>query len=294
MSAGLLRVLKGRIKSVENTKKITRAMEMVAAAKLKRYQDMMLKGQSFAEGLESLLKRLSGGQNIDHPFLEKREEKNVGIVFIASDTGLCGSYNLDLSSRAKSFIEEKEAALGSTAKLICVGKMARAAVERFGRTSSKTFQDIRGSEVESTVQGLRAYLEEIYLSGEVDAIYVIYSHCKSLTSFVDVTEKLLPLERPEAEDENEANENSVDYIFEPDEKTILERLIPLFFEARTRQIFLESFVSEQIARMNAMHQATKNASEMIDSLVLQRNKIRQAIITKEIIEVVSGAQALKQ
>lgn len=290
MSAGLLRVLKGRVKSVENTKKITRAMEMVAAAKLRRFQDMMMKGQAFSEGLESLLRRLSQGNQVKHPFLEKREEKKIALLFIASDTGLCGSYNLDLSHRANLFIKERTQQHGEMPHIIGIGKMGVTALARANYTTRKSFMDIRASQVEETVQALRAYLENIYLSGEVDAIYAIFSHCTSSTNFEPVTQKLLPLETPEA---NEESEQTLDYIYEPDEKTILERLIPLFFEARTRQIFLEAFVSEQIARMNAMHQATKNASEMIDALVLQRNKIRQAIITKEIIEIVSGAQAQK-
>jgi len=125
----------------------------------------------------------------------------------------------------------------------------------------------------------------------VDAIYVVYSHFLTLASSQSTVEKLLPLEAPDREEG--AARGSDDYIFEPDRKTIFSRLIPAYFEAKTRMLFIESLVSEQIARMNAMHQATNNAKEMIESLVLLRNKARQASITKEIIEIVSGSRALK-
>ena len=290
--SGQLRTLKNRIRSVENTKKITKAMEMVAAAKLRRFQTLMVKGKAYADGLENLLKRLSQGENlIPHPLLEKREEKKTCVVLITSDTGLCGSYNLALIERAKHFLS------GLPPAVLCgVGKMGARALERLGLPCQRTFTNIRTSEIEQTLKDLIAYLQELYLERKVDAIYVVYSHCLSVTSFEEVTEKILPLEKPEGAEKTEKKgpgAASVDYIFEPDPETILKRLIPLFFEARTRQVFLESFVSEQIARMRAMHQATENASEMIDSLVLLRNKVRQAAITKEIIEIVSGSQALK-
>ena len=287
--SGQLRTLKTRIKSVENTKKITRAMEMVAAAKLRRFQDMMEKGSSYASGLEKLLRRLSQSQtNIIHPFLETREEKKVGLVFFSSDTGLCGSYNLDLFSIAEKFLEDNL----QKDPIICgVGKMGVNALGRMGYKCHKTIMDIRASQVEEAVQELKSYLEELYTSKRVDSIYVVYSHCTSMMNYEQTTEKLLPLSVPMGEEQNATDEK---YIFEPDEKTLLNRLIPIFFEAKTRQVFLEAFVSEQIARMRAMHQATENAKEMIDNLVLLRNKVRQAAITKEIIEIVSGSQALKK
>lgn len=294
--SGQLRTLKTRIKSVTNTKKITRAMEMVAASKLRRYQDMMSKGREYAEGIEKLLKRLNSGTgDFSHPFLEKREEKKIGFLFIASDAGLCGSYNLDLTAKAQQFLETAKEKYDAEPVICGVGKMAVANLTRLGYTCKQSFKDIRTSQIEETITGLRKFLEDIYLSGEVDSIYVIYSHFVSATSYKEVVEQLLPLERPKASAEEAAkNEEGDKYIFEPDQKTILERLIPLFFESRVRQIFLESFVSEQIARMTAMHQATENAKEMIDSLVLLRNKVRQAAITKEIIEIVSGSQAAKK
>ena len=284
--SGQLRTLKNRIRSVESTKKITRAMEMVAAAKLFRFQDMMVKARPFTHGLENLLKRLAQDQPVTrHPFLESREEKRAALVLITSDTGLCGSYNSDLIQRAQRFVAERNR---ESVTLIGVGKFGITALKRAGFHFHSTFTDTRASRVEQILVELKAGLEKIYLSGEANAVYVVYSHFLTVTAYQSVTEKLLPL----ALDAGTARAKG-EYIFEPSPAFVFDKLIPLFFEAKTRLVFLESFVSEQIARMRAMHQATENAKEMIDSLVLLRNKARQAAITKEIIEIVSGSRALK-
>jgi F-type H+-transporting ATPase subunit gamma len=285
--SGQLRTLRNRIRSVENTKKITRAMEMVAAAKLRRFQDMMNKSRAYTNALEALLKKLSGGDFGDiHPFIKPREEKKIALVFITSDAGLCGSYNNDLFQLANKFVKEQK----TLPILIGVGKSG---ITAFKKTLAcrTSFTDIRASRVEEILSELRQTLEKMYLDGEVDAIYVVYSHFKNLTTYKSTVEKLLPLEAPKGD--AKAADEARGYIFEPSPEALFKKLIPQFFEAKMRLIFLESIVSEQIARMTAMNQATKNAKEMIDSLVLQRNKARQASITKELIEIVSGSQALK-
>ena len=305
--SGQLRTLRNRIRSVENTKKITRAMEMVAASKLRRFQDMMNKSRAFTQGLESLLKRLSNGPFAEmHPFIKPREEKKIAVVVMTSDTGLCGSYNNDLLGLSQRFIREQSA----RPILIGVGKAGITALKHSGGSFLNTFTDIRASRVEEILAELKNTIEKIYLSGEVDAVHVVYSHFKTVTTYKPITEKLLPLERPtplrhseERSDEESQNQilrsaqddakNDERYIFEPSPEAVFQKLVPLFFEAKMRMIFLEAIVSEQIARMTAMNQATKNAKEMIESLVLQRNKARQASITKELIEIVSGSQALK-
>lgn len=303
--SGQLRALRNRIRSVENTKKITRAMEMVAAAKLRRFQDMMSRSRPFTDGLEKLLRRLSRPEFAGlHPFIEKREEKKTALVVITSDTGLCGSYNNDLINMALQFIREREGrgaihgALGrdkSRPYFIGVGKSGITAFKNAGFPCHADFTDLRASRVEEILVELRQALEKIYISGEVDAVYVVYSHFKTLTTYKAVTEKLLPLGLGEslAVNSEDKPEKTEKYIFEPSAEAIFKKLIPFFFESKIRTVFLEAIVSEQIARMTAMSQATKNAREMIDSLVLKRNKARQAAITKEIIEIVSGSQALK-
>ena len=284
--SGQLRNLKSRIRSVENTKKITRAMEMVAAAKLRRFQDMMVKARPFTEGLENLLKRLAMAKLTRmHPYMEARDEKKRALLLITSDAGLCGSYNNDLIELARGFLREHK-----VETMIGVGKSGMTALKRRGFSCQYFFSDLRASRVEQVLSELRGTLEKIYLSKEVDSVYVVYSHFRTITSYQPVIEKLLPLEKPAAAN---APEQEVRYIFEPSPEILFQKLVPLFFEAKVRTLFLESIVSEQIARMRSMHQATQNAKEMIDSLVLLRNKARQAAITKEIIEIVSGSRALK-
>ena len=288
--SGQLRTLKNRIRSVESTKKITRAMEMVAASKLHRFQDMMVKARPYTEGLEKLLKRLGETEKAQHPFFEKREEKRTALLLMTSDTGLCGSYNNDLIGRAKAYLSGRE---GKKPLLIGVGKIGVNSFKRLGWDATASYTDIKASRIEEILADLKATLEKLFLENQVDAIDTVYSHFLSVTNYQTVTEKLLPFEgAPRAEAQTRRG-LPVEYIFEPSKEFIFEKLVPLYFEAKVRTLFLESFVSEQIARMRAMHQATENAKEMIDTLVLLRNKARQAAITKEIIEIVSGSQALK-
>jgi len=273
-------------------------MEMVSAAKLKRYQNIMTKAMPFTQELEAMLSRLTEDQTQDqsgetakeqftHPFFIEREEKKSLLVVIASDTGLCGSYNSDIIEQARDYLVKSEPA----PMLVGIGKFAIRALQRDGYDFQATYSDVKTDQIEETIKALTGRLQEAYLSGQVDAVYVIYSHFLSMTSFANTLEKILPLKKPEQSESG--SQPSASYIYEPSPETIFEKLIPAFFEAKIRMIFLESYVSEHMARMNAMHQATKNAKEMIDSLVLVRNKLRQAIITKEIIEIVSGSRAQK-
>ena len=293
--SGQLRTLKNRIRSISNTKKITRAMEMVSAAKLKRYQKMVLEGAPYAEGLLQLLKRVSAsGVSATHPLLSgnnasKTNAKKKALFVFTSDTGLCGSLNLDLIASAQRFLKsEKEPSI-----IIGIGKMGALALKKSGYALEKTFIEIKSADIEKTIVEIRNLASELYLSGRVDSIHTTYSRFISATRFKPVTEKLLPfsLDVIATPDAKPASED--DYLMEPSAAALFDRLVPAVFSMRVRQIFLESFVSEQMARMNAMHQATENASELIDDLVLARNKARQAAITKELIEIISGSQALK-
>lgn len=294
MSAGQLRLIKSRIRSVENTKKITRAMEMVSAAKLRRFQTLMHEAQPFTQGLEETLMRLVNDQkgaqqsSYSHPFFEARDEKRSAVIVITSDTGLCGSYNMDLIETAKNHL----ASLDHEPVLIGVGKSGVHALKRTGRSFEKTFIGTRPAEIEDVIQSLKQTLENLYLEQKIDSAHVIFSHFISAALCKSVVQKILPFEQIEGPQDGAVQQSS--YIYEPDPAFIFNKLIPLYFEAKIRMLLLESYVSEHMARMNAMHQATKNAKEMIDSLVLVRNKVRQAIITKEIIEIISGSQALKK
>lgn len=293
--SGQLRTLKNRIRSISSTKKITRAMEMVSAAKLKRYQKMVQDGAPYATGLLNLLKRVNAsGVEATHPLLQKRPEKKKALFVFTSDTGLCGSFNQDLLAAAGKFLKnEKEMPL-----IIGIGKLGVQALKKSGLTIEKSFVETKTAEIESTIQAIKELALDLFMSKKVDAIYATYSRFISAVKFQAVTEKILPFTLDDVKDQADSSSKEEtgteeSYTMEPDIKTLFDRLVPAVFSMRIRRIFLESFVSEQLARMNAMHQATENASELIDELVLERNKARQAAITKELIEIISGSKAMK-
>ncbi len=289
--SGQLRALKNRIRGVENTQKITRAMEMVAASKLKRFQKLREQTTPYIEALEGVLNRLlSTDLPLLHPLLEAREEKETALLVITSDTGLCGSYNYSLVGETKKFL----AAGSKTPLLIGIGKSGVNALTREGHSWRQAFTDTKTSQVESVITETTSLVENLFTERKVDSVYVIYAHFTERSIFRPVTEKLLPLTlTPSPLPQGEGKGEGVSYILEPSREALFTRLVPLVFAAKMRMIFMEAMISEHMARMNAMHQATENAKELIDTLVLLRNKIRQAAITKELIEIVSGSQALK-
>ncbi len=285
--SGQLRTLKNRIRSVESTQKITRAMEMVATAKLKRYQGLMAQSAPYERSLRGILtKLLRTGRPLHHPLLEARPEKETALLVITSDTGLCGPYNQELVTAAKNFIKERPV----KPLLIGVGKNGINALARAGHVWHAAFKDTKTSLVESVIREVNSLTQSLFYEKKVDALYVAHSRFESKAVSHPTIEKLLPFSfEPE-----KSSGGADDYILEPDPESLFARLIPLVFESRLRMIFLESLVAEQTARMNAMHQATENATDLIEALVLLRNKVRQAAITKELIEIVSGSKALKQ
>ncbi|MDD5218702.1 MAG: ATP synthase F1 subunit gamma [Candidatus Omnitrophica bacterium] len=299
--SGQLRNLRKRIRSVESTKKITRAMEMVSTAKLKRFQNKVAQAKPFLEGLERLVQRLSQNQQafknaasgktagtVLHPFFAGREEKQNALILVTSDTGLCGSYNHDLAGLARKFIQEQK----KLPILLAIGKTGIAALKQAGYECHKSWSRVRTDQLPAMFGELKTEIENIFLQNKADAVYVISSHMLGKTTYKADSIKLLPFAAPKEDSQQPATAS--DLIYEPSPEIIFEKLIPVYFEAKIRMLFFEAYISEQLARMNAMHQATKNAEEMIDSLVLLRNKIRQATITNEIIEVASGSKALKR
>jgi len=297
--SGQLRNLKSRIRGIQNTHKITRAVEMVATAKLSRFQSKLLQARPFTIGLNRLVERLHRAQPspgmgktayAGHPFFETREKRRTALLVITSDTGLCGSYNLDLVSRVRSFFQNHAA--DRLPVLLAVGKFGMAALERQGFKLDYVFPDLRAARVESVLKEFTEILTRLYTQQTIDAAYAVYGHVLSLTAYEQKLEKLLPLDLSEIPTEMSSFSVS-DYILEPSAESLFTSLIPLYFESKMRMLFLESLVSEQIARMQAMHQATENAREMTEMLTLRMNNARQASITKEIIEVVSGSRAMK-
>jgi len=286
-----LRQIRRRIRSVENTKKITRAMEMVAAAKLRRFEDFLRSFEPYMGRLEELLGRLLGeaSAGYDHPYLEKslapEENRNVAFVLFTSDTGLCGTYNSELVKKA---LEHQREHSEKNFSFVFVGKYGAKAFRKQNIPVLASFADLRVSHVDQILEGLKKSLEEAFLGTKVTEVVALYTRMESLSRYRTTMERLLPLSK-----ESAAEGTSIRFILEPDSKTVLNRLIPAFFEAKLRFVFYHALLTEQIARMSAMRQATQNAEEMIEELTLLRNKARQAAITKEIIEVVSGSRAQK-
>lgn len=303
--SGQLRTLKNRIRSIESTRKITRAMEMVSAAKLKRFQTLLTQTVPYTATITAMIDRLlATGSAFHHPLLTARPEKEAALLVITSDSGLCGSYNNDIIQEARRFLKTKE----RPPVLVGFGKNGVSALARLGYKWAQTFTDTKGPDLEHTVKKIELYLEAIFREKKVDAVYITRSKFVTKSFSKPVTEKVLPLALtpsplpkgdgkpvsplPLEEGQGEGG-LGIPYILEPDGQHLFTRIVPLAFEAKIREMFLESFVTEQSSRMNAMHMATENAAELIDSLVLLRNKIRQASITTELIEIVSGSKALK-
>jgi F-type H+-transporting ATPase subunit gamma len=281
--------IRRRIRSVKNTQQITKAMKMVAAAKLRRAQERMLAARPYAGALREVLSSVATRvEGIDHPLLRSRSEneKSVLMVIVTADKGLCGAFNSNVIRAATNAIRDKG---WSSIELLPIG---RKAIEYFRRRpipirreATHVFQALSLQ----TAQGIAKTMIDDFIAEKVDAVYVVYNEFKSIIAQRVIVERLLPIER----DWDEAG-TEVEYLFEPGPMEILSELLPKHIEFQLYRILLESAAAEQGARMTAMEAATKNASDMINHLTLTYNRIRQAAITKEIIEIVSGAAAQQE
>ena len=279
--------LRRRIRSVKNTQQITKAMKMVAAAKLRRAQERMFAARPYAAALREVL--ASVGRRVDvskHPLLQQREQENkVLLLIVTADRGLCGAFNTNVIRAAQNAIAEKG---WREVHLLPIGRKANDFFKRrpipIRRQATHVFQALSLD----TAREIAKSLIEDFTSGEFDAVYVLYNEFKSIIAQRVTLERLLPLEQPR---ETPDTGTEIEYLFEPGPEEILNELLPKHIEFQLYRVLLESAAAEQGARMTAMESATKNASEMIDHLTLTFNRIRQASITKEIIEIVSGAAA---
>jgi F-type H+-transporting ATPase subunit gamma len=277
--------IRRRIRSVKNTQQITKAMKMVAAAKLRRAQDRIFAARPYAAGLRQVLSSVAARvENATHPLLAEREEKNVLLLVVTADKGLCGAFNTNAIKAAQNFIRDHAF---ESVQLIPIGRKANDFFRRRTIPMRKQAHTIQALSME-TAREIAEAISTDFVEGKVDAVYVVYNEFRSVISQIVRTERLLPIER--AWDEQQS---TIDYLYEPGPEAILAELLPKHIEFQLYRILLESAAAEQGARMTAMEAATKNASEMIDHLTLTYNRIRQASITKEIIEIVSGAAAAK-
>lgn len=288
-----MREIRTRLRTVRNIEKITRAMKLVAAARLKRAQDRVSAARPYAERMEQMMRRLSeAGAQVTHPLLEVREEKNIAVLVITSDRGMAGSYNTNLLRLATQFLRSRDP---ENVKLLLLGRKG----QQFFRRTNYQVVDAQplGSGATlafSDVQPIVRTLRNMFESGEVDAVYVIYQRFRSAMTQIPTVLSLLPLKPPD-EDEAQAVEASAggEMIFEPDPENLLGRLLPRYVDTQVFRAVAEAIASEHGARMTSMSAATENAGQMIDSLTLTLNRARQAAITKEIAEIVGGAEALK-
>ncbi|HEX9163282.1 MAG TPA: ATP synthase F1 subunit gamma [Thermoanaerobaculia bacterium] len=279
--------IRRRIRSVKNTQQITKAMKMVAAAKLRRAQERIYAARPYAAGLREVLSSVATRVDASkHPLLAPREdEKSVLVVVVTGDKGLAGAFNANVIKAALTAIREHK---WENVELLPIGRKANDFFKRRTLTVRRQAPQAMQALSVETARELSKSIVSDFLSGEIDAVYVAFNEFRSIISQIVRVERLLPIDRDWDE-----QANAIEYLYEPGPEEILNELLPKHIEFQLYRILLESAAAEQGARMTAMEAATKNASEMIDHLTLTYNRIRQAAITKEIIEIVSGAAAQK-
>lgn len=286
-----LRDIKRRIKAVNSTSKITKAMKMVAAAKFRRAQQRMFEMRPYADRMNNILSGLAGGAEGElHPLLATRPRRNVQILVLTSDRGLCGAFNTNILKAAARHAAELRNE-GFEVTISSVGRKARDYFKRRGVELRSSWVGISGKISYANAQEIAASIIENYTNESVDEVILVYNEFKSVVAQKIVIARLLPLAPIDA-----ASEESLpvyNFIYEPTKQEIFNRLVPKNVEIQIFRALLESQASEEAARMSAMENATKAANEMIGSLTLQYNKARQASITKELMDIVGGVEALK-
>jgi len=286
-----LKAIKKRIVSVKNTRQITKAMKMVSAAKLRRAQENVVAARPYARKVEEVLQRLARQQDSDgHPLLENREPKKALIILVTSDRGLCGGFNANISKATDRFAKEKKNEY-SEISVMCVGRKGFEYL-RSRQKIQKTYTGILASPNYQTAANLAHEVIDGYVAEEYDTVFLIYNAFRSVMSQDITIQQLLPITPPQAEN-SVVDEYVPEYIYEPSKGALLAELLPKYVEVTMFKSMLESVASEHGARMTAMDSASKNASEMIGRLTLQYNRARQAAITTELMEIISGAESIK-
>jgi F-type H+-transporting ATPase subunit gamma len=296
-----IKELRLRIKSLQNTSKITSAMKMVSAARLRRAQDAYNRNKPYAQKMQELLEQVTASfQDLDHPLMKVREVNKVRYIIIASDRGLCGSFNNNLlrfALRAFDRARQNDA--------VGLGRRAKDFVNR-NRLASKVAEILHSNvPTYANAQEIAQSAIDAFTSGEVDAVYLVYNRYNSVLSQTPVQLQMLPFAKPSAapaakgaakaamSEASGHKQYRLDYIVEPDAAAVFAELLPKLVTVQVLRGLLENAVGEHTARMTAMDNATKNTKELIGTLTLKMNRARQAAITKELIEIVSGAEALK-
>ena len=279
-----------RIRSVKNTQQITRAMKFVAAARLRRAQEAALAARPYAKELlrvlRSTIRRITEPL---HPLLARRPEERVLVLVLSGERGLAGAFNTNVLRKAHEFFRANKARQLS---VIPVGKKGRDALRKAGFNLIAEYVNVLARVEFGAVREISNLVTDLYAKGQIDSVYIIFSEFKTVMSANLTVEKLLPVDPEQVkEGVEEPSSSRVDYIYEQPEEQLLDKLLPRYVESQILRAMLESSAAEHAARMTAMESATKNAGDVIDALTLHMNKVRQATITKEIIEIVSGASS---
>lgn len=281
-----IREIRRRIRSIQSTAKITRAMEMVAASKMRRAQERDIAGRPYADLMRQVLADLAAqsqaGEEV-HPLLRERPVNRIAVVHITPDRGLCGGLNANVNRKTVSFILEQEVPVS----LVTVGRRGRDFMVRFGQEVLAEFSRIGDQPSMEDIIPIAQVVIDDYSSGRVDEVYLCYAQFVTTMTQRPVLWRLLPVEPATKEDKVGA-----EYIYEPSAPAVLAELLPRFIEMQLYHAILESIASEQSARMVAMRNATENANELIQDLTLAYNKARQEMITKELLDITGGAVAL--
>jgi F-type H+-transporting ATPase subunit gamma len=288
-----LKEVRTRIASVKTTRQVTSAMKMVSAAKLKKAQDAILQIRPYADKLHQILTSLSASlENAeDSVYTQDRAPENVLVILVTSNRGLCGGFNSNISKKAIELVKSKYKKQLQLRKVdfICIGKQGGRQLNHRGMKVIGDKNEIFDSLTFENVSKMVQEIMNSFAEGSYDRIELVYNQFKNAASQIQTTEQFLPVEMEEAENDN----TNYDFIYEPSKENIIQELIPRSLKIQFYKAMLDSHAAEHGARMTAMHQATDNATDLLKELTLQYNKARQATITGEILEIVSGAEALK-
>lgn len=290
-----LKAIRNRIVSVKNSRKITRAMKLVAASKLRRAQDAIIAARPYTRALSQVVSELAGVAGPDsHPLFEDRGSQKVALVVFTSDRGLAGAFNSNVIKTAERFAAN-ELAQAESVTLRIIGRKANQHFTRRGAKITSADNAPTGANALQVAREAASRVIDDFLTGKVDRVYMVYNEFKSAISQTTRVQQILPVVPPAKAEAApaEGGERQVDFIYEPSKDKLLERLVPLYVQIELYRASLESIAGEFGARMSAMESATKNAGEMISRLTLQYNRARQAAITKELLEIIGGAEALK-
>jgi F-type H+-transporting ATPase subunit gamma len=288
-----LRDIRRRIRGIRNTAKITKAMELVAASRLRRAQMRVTAARPYAEAMRALVAELGdlapGGESL-HPLLIQREVRSVGVLLVTPDRGLAGALNTNITRRGTELILEQERTDGRSVEIVTVGRRGQDFLVRRGRNLMATFTGIVDRVTYDEIIPIARVITDRYVEGTIDRAVLVYPRFISTLSQRPEVVQLLPIQPPEPA----ANERArkLDYIFEPDPQAILEQLLPRYVEVQIYQAVLETAASFFSAQMVAMRNATDNANDLVESLSLTYNKVRQANITREVTEIASAAEAM--